>query len=47
MMAKATAPPSFVGPNLQPFQASWSVYGMTLGLVVGSLLILICWKLFP
>ena len=47
VMAKATAPPSFVGPNLQPFQARWSVYGMTLGLVVGSLLMLICWKLFP
>ena len=47
VMAKATAPPSFVGPNLQPFQARWSVYGMTAGLVVGSLLMLICWKLFP
>ena len=47
VMAKATAPPSFVGPNLQPFQARWSVYGMTVGLVVGSLLMLICWKLFP
>ena len=47
VMAKATAPPSFVGPNLQPFQARWSVYGMTAGLVAGSLLMLICWKLFP
>jgi hypothetical protein len=47
VIAKATAPPNFVGPNLQPFQARWSVYGMTLGLVVGSLLMLICWKLFP
>ena len=47
VMAKATPPPSFVGPSLQPFQARWSVYGMTVGLVVGSLLMLICWKLFP
>ena len=47
VMAEATPPPSFVGPNLQPFQARWSVYGMTVGLVVGSLLMLICWKLFP
>ncbi len=47
VMAKATPPPSFVGPSLQPFQARWSVYGMTEGLVVGSLLMLICWKLFP
>ena len=47
VMAEATPPPSFVGPNLQPFQARWSVYGMTMGLVVGSLLMLICWKLFP
>jgi hypothetical protein len=47
VMAKAIAPPSFVGPNLQPFQTRWSVYGMTLGLIAGSLLMLICWKLFP
>jgi hypothetical protein len=47
VMTKAIAPPNFVGPNLQPFQARWSVYGMTAGLVVGSLLMLICWKLFP
>lgn len=47
VMTKASAPPNFVGPNLQPFQARWSVYGMTAGLVVGSLLMLTCWKLFP
>lgn len=47
VMAKAVAPPTFVGPNLQPFQVRWSVYGMTAGMVVGSLLMLICWKLFP
>jgi hypothetical protein len=47
VMAKAIAPPSFVGPDLQPFQVRWSVYGMTAGMVLGSLLMLICWKLFP
>ena len=38
---------SFIGPELQPFQVEWSLYGLTLGLVVGSLLMLVCWKLFP
>jgi hypothetical protein len=47
VMAKAVAPPSFVGPDLQPFQVRWSVYGLTAGMVAGSLLMLICWKLFP
>lgn len=45
--AKAIVPPNFVGPNLQPFQVRWSVYGMTAGMVLGSLLMVICWKLFP
>ena len=47
VIAKAIVPPNFVGPNLQPFQVRWSVYGMTAGMVLGSLLMLICWKLFP
>ncbi|MDF1714798.1 MAG: hypothetical protein P1U90_21375 [Akkermansiaceae bacterium] len=47
VMAKAVAPPSFVGPDLQPFQVRWSVYGLTAGMVAGSLLMLVCWKLFP
>jgi hypothetical protein len=38
---------SFIGPELQPFQVEWSLYGLTLGLVVGSLLMLVCWNLFP
>ncbi|MDB4265333.1 hypothetical protein N9891_01205 [bacterium] len=44
---KAFAPPSFSGPAVEPFQMQWSLYGLTLGLVCGSLLSLICWKLFP
>ena len=47
VLAKAVPPPSFVGPDLQPFQVRWSVYGMTAGMVLGSLLMLVCWKLFP
>ncbi|MFT6861556.1 MAG: hypothetical protein ACJAVK_000108 [Akkermansiaceae bacterium] len=44
---KAAAPPSFVGPALKPYQSRWSVYGLTMGMVVGLLLSLVCWKLFP
>lgn len=44
---KAVPAPSFIGPELQPFQVEWSLFGMTGGLVLGSLLMLVCWKLFP
>lgn len=47
VIAKALAPPSFVGPALRPFETRWSVYGMTAGLIAGSLMMLACWKLFP
>ena len=44
---EATPPPRFVGPDVKPFQVQWGLYGLTAGLVVGSLLTLLCWKLFP
>ena len=44
---KAEPTPKFIGPALQPVQVEWSLYGLTAGLVVGSLLMLLCWKLFP
>ncbi len=43
----AVAPPTFAGPEVEPFQMQWALYGLTLGLVGGSLLSLLCWKLFP
>jgi len=44
---KAFPAPSFVGPEKKPIQVEWALYGLTLGMVVGSLLSLLCWKLFP
>ena len=44
---KGVPPPSFVGPEKEPIQIQWALYGLTLGLVLGSLLSLLCWKLFP
>ena len=44
---QAVAPATFVGPPLRPYEARWSVYGMTVGLISGTVLMLICWKLFP
>ena len=44
---RAEAPPSFVGPPVEPFQMRWLTYGLTAGLIVGSLLMLACWKIFP
>lgn len=43
----AVPPPTFAGPEAEPFQMQWALYGLTLGLIVGSVLSLICWKLFP
>lgn len=37
----------FVGPEIRPYQMRWATYGLTAGMFVGSLLMLICWKLFP
>ena len=47
VMVRAEPPPTFSGPELKPFQVEWALYGLTTGLVVGSLLSLLCWKLFP
>jgi hypothetical protein len=47
VMVRAEPPPNFSGPDLKPFQMEWALYGLTTGLVAGSLLSLLCWKLFP
>ncbi len=47
VMVKAVPPPTFSGPDVEPFQMEWALYGLTGGMVVGSLLSLLCWKLFP
>jgi len=44
---KATPAPTFSGPELQPFQIQFGLYGLTLGLFAGILLMGILWKLFP
>jgi hypothetical protein len=44
---KAFPPPTFSGPEVEPIQMQWALYGLTLGLILGSVLSLICWKLFP
>lgn len=47
VLEKAEVPGEAVGPALQPFQVRWATYGLTAGLVLGSLLMVVCWKLFP
>ncbi len=47
IVTKAVPPPSFYGPEVEPIQMQWALYGLTAGLILGSLLSLICWKLFP
>ncbi|MDB4544616.1 hypothetical protein N9Z83_01595, partial [Akkermansiaceae bacterium] len=44
---KATPAPYFTGPEVQPFQMQFGLYGLTLGLFVGILLMAVCWKLLP
>ncbi|YCM45372.1 hypothetical protein V2O64_04965 [Verrucomicrobiaceae bacterium 227] len=45
---EAAVPPTRIsGPALEPFQLQTGLYGLTLGLLVGSLLMFIFWKLFP
>ena len=44
---KATPAPTFTGPEMQPFQVQFGLYGLTLGLFGGVVLMAICWKLFP
>jgi hypothetical protein len=43
----ATPAPNFTGPEIQPFQVQFGLYGLTLGLFGGIALMTICWKLFP
>ena len=38
---------NFTGPEVQPFQVQFGLYGLTLGLFGGIILMAICWKLFP
>ncbi len=45
--ARAVPAPSFYGPEVEPIQMQWALYGLTGGMVLGSLLSLLCWKLFP
>jgi hypothetical protein len=47
VIENAVPPPTFAGPEVEPFQMQFALYGLTFGLIVGSLLSLICWKLFP
>ena len=44
---EATPAPNFMGPEMQPFQVQFGLYGLTLGLFGGIVLMAICWKLFP
>ena len=44
---QATPAPTFSGPEMQPFQVQFGVYGLTLGLFGGILLMAIFWKLLP
>ncbi len=46
VVEKPLVPKSFVGPKVEPFQQEGALYGMTLGLVLGALASLLCWKLF-
>ena len=43
----AVPPQVIAGPELKPFQVQNTLYGLTLGLLIGSLLMVIFWKLFP
>jgi len=45
--AAAVPPTVIAGPALEPFQVQTALYGMTLGLLVGSLLMFVLWKLLP
>lgn len=44
---RAEVPPTFNGPPKEPYQIRWLTYGLTAGMMLGSLLMLLCWKLFP
>lgn len=44
---KAMAPVTFSGPEVKPFQTEWALYGLTVGLLAGILLMAIFWKILP
>ena len=43
----ATPAPNFTGPEMQPFQVQFGLYGLILGLFGGIALMAVCWKLLP
>ena len=45
--APAVVPTTIAGPAVEPFQVQTALYGMTAGLLVGSILMFALWKLFP
>lgn len=47
LKAPAVPPSVIAGPALEPFQVQTALYGMTVGLLLGSLLMFALWKLFP
>lgn len=47
VIEKAQVPQGFVGPSVKPFQMRWLTYGLTAGMILGSLVTLLFWKLFP
>jgi len=47
VISKATPARNFMGPDIEPFQVQFGLYGLTLGLFGGIVLMTICWKLFP
>lgn len=48
MVTMRAEPPQFIsGPELRGFQIDWAVYGVTTGILLGLILMVACWKLFP
>ena len=47
VISQATPARNFMGPEMEPFQVQFGLYGLTLGLFGGIVLMTICWKLFP
>jgi len=45
--APAVPPTTIAGPELKPFQVQTALYGLTAGLLLGSLVTFVLWKLFP
>lgn len=45
--APAVPPTTIAGPELKSFQVQTALYGLTAGLLLGSLVTFVLWKLFP